>query len=69
MPKDQRVYQGRWKFWKGSVDTVGQFDEKTVGFFFNEGRYVLSEILAERNRGACKCRVLTKTNVARYESR
>ena len=34
MPKDQRVYQGRWKFWKGSVDTVGQFDEKTVGFFF-----------------------------------
>ena len=48
MPKDQHAYQGRWKFWKGSADAVGQFDEETVAFF-DEGRHVLSEIIAERH--------------------
>ena len=33
MPKDQRVGQGRWKFWNGFDDAVGQFVVETVAFF------------------------------------
>ena len=47
MPEDQSVGQGRWKFRKGSADAVGQIDEETVAFF-DEGRHVSSEMLAER---------------------
>ena len=39
MAKDQHVDQGRWKFWKGSDDAVGQFIEEIVAFF-DEGRHV-----------------------------
>ena len=50
MPKDQRVDQDQdmWKFRKGSADAVDQFDEETVAFF-DEGRHVPSELLAERH--------------------
>ena len=73
MPKDQRVGQGRWKFWNGSDDAVGQFVEETVAFFSDKGRHVPSEILAERDayvphHGARKCRVLTESNVGRSKS-
>ena len=72
MPEDQSVGQGRWTFRKGSADAVGQIDEETVAFF-DEGRHVSSEILAERHaqvphHGARKCRVLSKSNVGRSKT-
>ena len=47
MPRGQRVIQGGRKFWKGPADAVWQFVEEIIAFF-DEGRHVPSEILAER---------------------